>query len=219
MRLKVPPMKTKFAMLLALAALVVGGNARAGVVGISPTITPTTGSSATIVNILTFNTTGLGGLKISGLSLYGNGNSNYDNVSIQITGGSYAVAGFFNIGSNTTSSDELLITWGSSNGVLEAGETYTVSLSGGSGGGIDAAEFYRIGGSGTPNPYSVNSSVSNYLSGPVAGSVGAVAINLYYDTTSVPEPGTMILTGTALAAGAVGAYFKRRRKAKVEVAA
>ncbi|MEI6324478.1 MAG: PEP-CTERM sorting domain-containing protein [Gemmataceae bacterium] len=36
--------------------------------------------------------------------------------------------------------------------------------------------------------------------------------------TAVPEPATMILTGAALAAGAVGAYCKRRRKVKTEVA-
>lgn len=37
-----------------------------------------------------------------------------------------------------------------------------------------------------------------------------------FETTAVPEPGTLILTGSALAAGAVGAYFKRRRKARTE---
>ena len=38
-------------------------------------------------------------------------------------------------------------------------------------------------------------------------------------SASVPEPATLILTGSALAAGAVGAYFKRRRKVSTEVAA
>ena len=38
-------------------------------------------------------------------------------------------------------------------------------------------------------------------------------------TVSVPEPATMILTGSALAAGAIGAYFKRRRKPQTEIAA
>ena len=37
------------------------------------------------------------------------------------------------------------------------------------------------------------------------------------DVASVPEPGTLILTGTALAAGAIGAYIKRRRKAKADL--
>ena len=38
-------------------------------------------------------------------------------------------------------------------------------------------------------------------------------------TVAVPEPATMILTGSALAAGAIGAYFKRRRKPQTEIAA
>ena len=38
-------------------------------------------------------------------------------------------------------------------------------------------------------------------------------------TASVPEPATMILTGSALAVGAIGAYFKRRRKPQTEIAA
>jgi LPXTG-motif cell wall-anchored protein len=38
----------------------------------------------------------------------------------------------------------------------------------------------------------------------------------YVDVTAVPEPTTFILGGGALAAGAIGAYFKRRRKANQE---
>ena len=38
-------------------------------------------------------------------------------------------------------------------------------------------------------------------------------------SVTVPEPATMILTGSALAAGAIGAYFKRRRKPQTEIAA
>jgi hypothetical protein len=37
------------------------------------------------------------------------------------------------------------------------------------------------------------------------------------DVASVPEPGTLILTGTALVAGAIGAYIKRRRKTKADL--
>ena len=36
---------------------------------------------------------------------------------------------------------------------------------------------------------------------------------------TVPEPATLILTGSALAAGAIGAFFKGRRKVSTEVAA
>ena len=35
----------------------------------------------------------------------------------------------------------------------------------------------------------------------------------FVNVTAVPEPATLILTGSALAAGAVGAFIKRRRKA------
>jgi hypothetical protein len=31
-------------------------------------------------------------------------------------------------------------------------------------------------------------------------------------TTAVPEPGTLILTGSALLAGAIGVYFTRRHR-------
>ena len=37
------------------------------------------------------------------------------------------------------------------------------------------------------------------------------------DVASVPEPGTLILTGTAMAAGAIGAYIKRLRKTKADL--
>lgn len=205
--------------MLAVAALVVGGNARAGLVGIAPTTNPTSNLAASnLTNILTFNTTGLGGLKISALSLYGNDNHSYSSARILITGGNYNLEGIFDIGFITTSSNQLAITWDgfSYDGVLEAETNYTVSLEIGS----RASEFYSIGpASGTANPYSVNSSVSNYLSGPVAGTNSDVAINLYYDPASVPEPGTLILTGSALVAGAVGAYLKRRRKTQQQEAA
>jgi len=49
------------------------------------------------------------------------------------------------------------------------------------------------------------------------GSNYGASFDLYY--TSVPEPGTLILTSSALVAGAIGAYFKRRRRHCAEVAA
>lgn len=36
--------------------------------------------------------------------------------------------------------------------------------------------------------------------------------NFSLNVTAVPEPGTLLLTGTTLAAGAVGAWWRRRRK-------
>ncbi|MEI6325124.1 MAG: PEP-CTERM sorting domain-containing protein [Gemmataceae bacterium] len=37
------------------------------------------------------------------------------------------------------------------------------------------------------------------------------------EVAAVPEPGTLILTGSAMAAGAIGAYIKRRRKNRAQV--
>ena len=57
---------------------------------------------------------------------------------------------------------------------------------------------------------------SSQSSGPTTGAGSGPAFSLY---ATVPEPGTMILTGSALIAGAVGAHFKRRRKKRLEVVA
>ena len=67
--------------------------------------------------------------------------------------------------------------------------------------------------------YSLASGISDYWASPVRSGDTNMAAYLYYDSTSVPEPATIILTGSALAAGAIGAYFKRRRKPQTEIAA
>jgi hypothetical protein len=63
--------------------------------------------------------------------------------------------------------------------------------------------------------------MSDYITGATQtannGSNYGASFDLYY--TSVPEPGTLILTSSALVAGAIGAYFKRRRRHCAEVAA
>ncbi len=61
-------MRLKIALLC--AALVGFGNVRAGVVGIFPTGTPGD-TAASTAGGFTFNTTGLGGSKVSGIGLYG----------------------------------------------------------------------------------------------------------------------------------------------------
>lgn len=62
--------------------------------------------------------------------------------------------------------------------------------------------------------------MSDYITGATQtannGSNYGASFDLY---TSVPEPGTLILTSSALVAGAIGAYFKRRRRHCAEVAA
>lgn len=54
-----------------------------------------------------------------------------------------------------------------------------------------------------------NGQNSFYAIGPTGESLNAVVT---FDTTAVPEPGTLILTGSALLAGAIGVYVNRRRK-------
>jgi hypothetical protein len=46
--------------------------------------------------------------------------------------------------------------------------------------------------------------------------VVVVTFRTYSLYATVPEPGTLILTGTALVAGAVGAYIKRRRNNRAQ---
>jgi hypothetical protein len=212
MRPKVPPMKTKFAMLLALAALVVGGNARAGVVlGISNT--GSSGTATSLSNILTFNTTALGGAKVGGLSLFSSSAlaSGTGTITFKSSAGSLEdETGTFSLSGTQTGGLINISGWDFGDGNLVAGRTYTVDLT---------FSTATVGQFTTGGTYSVEPGISNYWASPTAGAAGSVAVQIYYDTTSVPEPGTMILTGTALAAGAVGAYFKRRRKAKAEVAA
>jgi hypothetical protein len=62
--------------------------------------------------------------------------------------------------------------------------------------------------------------MSDYITGATQtannGSNYGASFDLY---TSVPEPGTLILTSSALVAGAIGAYFERRRRHCAEVAA
>jgi hypothetical protein len=215
MRPKDPPMKTKLAMLLALAALVVGGNARADMVlGIKNT--SSSASASNLTNILSFNTTALGGAKVSGIGLFTDVifTTQTGTVTFKSSGGiSEDQTASFQLSNvnNDLSGNAVNLSWGSgSSGYLLASRTYTLDLAFA---GATVDQFTKGG------TYSVESGISNYWASPTAGATGSVAVQIYYDTTSVPEPGTMILTGTALAAGAVGAYFKRRRKAKAEVAA
>lgn len=202
-------MKTTLGLLLAVAASAVTGNSRAGVVGITPNVTPSVAATKSD-NIMSFNTTGLGGSRISGLSLYGNGNAAQTGAGFSITDGTTRHDGTFNIVANATDTNELAITWTGGNWDLLANKTYTISLT------LTLGSFLSINQSGSV--YNVTPGISNYWASPTSQHTNHVAIQLYYDPASVPEPGTMILTGTALTAGAIGAYIKRRRKIKTKVA-
>jgi hypothetical protein len=203
-------MKTTLGLLLAFAALAVTGNSRAGVVGITPKgISSNTASTSS--DIMSFNTTGLGGSRISGLSLYGSGNAAETGARFSITDGTTTHTGTFNIGADTSDANELAITWDGGNWNLLANKTYTISLT-----IAHTSKYLKIGTSGAA--YDVTSGISDYWASPTSAHINHVAIQLYYDPASVPEPGTMILTGTALTVGAIGAYIKRRRKIKTKVA-
>jgi hypothetical protein len=112
----------------------------------------------------------------------------------------------------TTAGDSNFVLTGLSQ--LNAGTTYLLQIQGSSlGGTLATSTLYGTQtGSVFQNIYNSNASPFEYIGGTDQPFFSM-------DVTAVPEPGTMILTGTALAAGAVGAYFKRRRKAKAEVAA
>jgi hypothetical protein len=205
-------MKMKSGIFLVFTVLVLTGNSKAGVVGITPNVTPS-GAAAKSDAIMSFNTTGLGGSRISGLSLYGNGNVAQSGAGFSITDGTTTHTGTFNIGANTASSTELAIAWSGGNWDLLANKTYTISLTLSSG---TINNYLSI--NNNTSPYKVEPGISNYWASPTSLHTNHVAIQLYYDAASVPEPGTMILTGTALTAGAIGAYIKRRRKIKTKVA-
>ena len=123
-------MRTRFTQMVTLGVLIMLGgvqNIQAGVVGITPNVTPGGNASATD-NIMSFNTTGLGGSRISGLSLYGSGNAAQTGAGFSITDGTTTHTGTFDIGANTTSATELAITWTDGNWNLLTNKTYIISL-------------------------------------------------------------------------------------------
>jgi len=203
-------MKMKSGIFLVFTVLVLTGNSKAGVVGITPNVIPG-GTAGTSSAIMSFHTTGLGGSRISGLSLYGSGNAAETGATFSITDGTTTHRGTFDIGADTTSSNELAVAWTGGNWNLLTNKTYTISLT-----IAHTNNYLKIGTAGAV--YDVTSGISNYWASPTSAHSNHVAIQLYYDPASVPEPGTMILTGTALTAGAIGAYIKRRRKIKTKVA-
>jgi hypothetical protein len=194
----------------AFGALIMLGvqNVQAGVVGITPNVTPS-GAAVKSNAIMSFNTTGLGGSRISGLSLYGNGNAAQTGEGFSITDGTTTHSGTFNIGANTVESTELAIAWTGGNWDLLTNKTYTISLT-----LTSASDFLRINNTGSV--YDVQPGISDYWATPTSADPNHVAIQLYYDPASVPEPGTMVLTGSALVAGAICAQIKRRRKKRTE---
>ena len=71
---------------------------------------------------------------------------------------------------------------------------------------VGALHFYVNNSS-----YSDQNYISDNMGFPNQSVVGTVEV------AAVPEPGTLILTGSVLAVGAIGAYIKRRRKNRAQV--
>jgi hypothetical protein len=210
-------MKTKFALMLVFAGLVFCGNVRAQipVVGIKPNASLTS-AQATTTSTINFNTR-LSGSKITGLGLYRYGSSTFTeqlNSIVTLTDGTSTQTGKFNLLTGYAGAgSQIGITWdgGVSTGVLESDKSYSLVLSS----LTNLGEFNSIG----TTAYEVQPGISDFWSSPTRGADSNAAISLYYDPASVPEPGTLILTGSALVAGAVGAYLKRRRKTLQQEAA
>lgn len=210
--MRIRPIHLKIAL---LCALFVGfGNVRAGVVGISPATSPPTNTAATTQSF-TFNTTGLGGSKITGIGFYGFSNAASTSILGCDLGGALTQSGTFNVLANTVG-EENGIAWGGGTGALAltASSTFTISINFASS-GLTAGSFRQMGSVN----YAVAAGITNYWANPVKNADTDMGVYLYYSAASVPEPATMILTGSALAAGAIGAYFKRRRKPQTEIAA
>ncbi len=197
-------MRTKLALMFAV--LVGVGSARADV-GITPTASIVANAAASTQNF-SFTTTGFSGSKISGIGLYNLGIGSLSGVVITLTGGIVSQAGTFSV-AGSSAGTENVITW---DNVFSLASSTTYSIT------IDSTSDFRSIGTASSS-YSVSGGISDYWANPVNNATTDVGIKLYYDPASVPEPATMILTGSALAAGAVGAFFKRRRKVSTEVAA
>ncbi len=125
-------------------------------------------------------------------------------MTIMVTSGIYQHIGTFNIGANTNG-QELGITWTSGTGELLAGRTYSAAIT-------FPDEFNLSFYAAVAGSYEVKDAMAAYWTNPILNNEGGPAINLY--TTSVPEPSTMILAGSALAAVLIGAFLKRFQKCR-----
>lgn len=100
---------------------------------------------------------------------------------------------------NITTSPLVGFNFASSNLVLTANTHYAFIATASSSGSIYTSYV--------TNPYS---NVDNLIYN--GGPLNQYAISGIVETTAVPEPGTLILTGSALLAGAIGVYFTRRHR-------
>ncbi len=203
-------MKTKLAMLIVFALLAMGPrNSKAGVVGLQTTsatgvqnqITSNESSGQSLLFII-FSTTGNSGNKLTSISFS----------SLNLAINSTALTAYLYEDSDQKATSVLTFT-GSGNQLnfgdianysLQSGKNYELS--------IRTNVATSISGYQTTNGL-VTNSIPDWIS-TASQDNGSAAFTVY---AAVPEPGTMVLTGSALVAGAIGAYIKRRRKSKSQV--
>jgi len=202
-------MPKRFALCLVFLAFLVSGNLRADVVGLQSR-TIASGSS----NLITFGgaanqdlvriyfrTTNTSGAKLTSIAFNG----------LSLASGSTALtADLVREGYGVVASQQL--TYAGNGNLTQMGTVadyllltntyYQLAIRTNS-----AVAITGITGSG----YEVNDFIPTYINndGSLYSNTNPAAYTVY---AAIPEPGTMILTGSALLAGAVGAYIKRRRK-------
>ena len=218
-------MKTKIAMLVALAVLVPCGGLRADIVALNTSAVGTQGGSSSLI------TTGKSFLRI-----YFGTNTNptqkftgikFDNLGT----GSFAFKATLNqgnAGSNpnpnpvaggtddlTYSSANAIINFNNiANKTLNTSTSYFLEFTLNQADSVTFSNFKIAYSSGVTNNTDWISTTTQD-SGPssITGLGGGPAFSIY---ATVPEPGTLILTGSALVAGAMGAYIKRRRNNRAQ---
>ena len=203
-------MRLKIALLCDL--LVPLGTAKADVVTLSNSAASSGKTTATSL-FINLTTSGLGAFNLSTLTL--SGMTGVDaSISFALKNSSGTTINSIS-GTGLTATNGVL-TFGNANN-FEAG-TYWLEVS-----GLDGGSLYNQGASAnlTSDASGLISNMSPGLVGAVGSTTAASGVNLFHASlvVAVPEPATMILTGSALAAGAIGAYFKRRRKPQTEIAA
>ena len=202
-------MRLKIALLCALVLPL--GTAKADVVALSNSVasdspTPMTTDSSLYIK---FTTSGTGAFQLGTLTLAGGAGN--DGVSYALKDSSNQI---INGISDTVAMSGQVLTFKTD---LFGAGTYWLEVT-----SLNMATGYYQGNSTalTGGAFGVGNGLL-VLSNGATTDAGVSGVNLFQAslTVNVPEPTTMILTGSALAVGAIGAYFKRRRKPQTEIAA
>jgi hypothetical protein len=213
-------MKTKFGMVLVFAALSLCGGLRADIVALNTTTVGTQGGSSSLI------TTNTSFLRIN-FTTNNNPTQKFTGIKFNNLGtGSFAFKAILNWGSSgsnpvsggtdnlTYSSADTIINFNNiANKTLNTSTSYFLEFT------LNQADSVTFSNFSIANSSQLTNS-TNWIGTPISQSSGSMtnggsgpAFSLY---ATVPEPGTLILTGSALVAGAVGAYIKRRRNKRAQ---